>query len=546
MKSSLTLREFLDNVYETMIISIIQCGFEDSHRSFLIESVNRLRMKTSINPIADPISILYQIIKAEDKDVTKQAEYLGAFCLFFGLSADLFDDVQDQDFAGKHYETIDSAIILNCALTLLVLALDSLKNVMKIEENTQNVLRYFELFNQASLLAVKGQHKDLLTEKNRISSSEVLKIQIEKSSIALFSECAAIFADCNDEMLLKYRKIRENMIIIIQIVNDITDIYGKPFSSDVANGKSTYPLACFFENASSENILLYESLKKNLPESMKEIRNLLYGCGAIKKSAEKIEELRIEIHKELASIGKVSPYYRNIIFIVDSLANTVYEAKPLECSKFIQYPGKGWYKNVQDLIIKLHKNLSKFNPPPVPEFISWHQPLWLYEPKRKIIFYPDIDGQPEEVLPFQAELIGTNNLSYVKSLMEQQAALLSSHEFFHYWRDFSKTISQDSWFEELIVSRLSLAYIKEYHPEIIEQTKQLVMQIISNNNNLISEKEMAILEKYLKPSAEPSAEKSGYEISAKEVVLLQAKMTLKILENNPPLSELIEKFLLLP
>lgn len=538
--SRYTLKDFLEGVYRR-IESVIQDHHFDSLQMKLLQaSVGMIRERAPINPIGDPLAIFYLIVKAWKQEPDKQAEHLAAFCILYILALDLFDDVQDEDLSGKPYEEVGPSIAINNAIALLFLALDELRMGIQLEPDEERKLAYLEVFNRISILAVNGQHRDLMGEQGARTSQEILEMQLAKtSSLALVAECAALYAGCSKDTIQRYRQASEQMVLLVQIVDDIRDIFGKSLSPDLATGKATYPLACFKECATPHQLEQLDRLRSKLPDSLKEIRTLLYESGAIQRAAETIERLREGIHQELAAIGNTSASQRTWLYIFEPLASAIYKTPKLESSRSILQPNGPWHCFIREVAQELHTSLSNFDPPDLPLLLPWHLPQWMYDPQRKTIFYPDIEGQPEEVLPFQAELLGIQDLCLVQTLIKNQAPILMAHEFFHYWRDASGNLSQDSWFEEWAAHRLAIAHTKAHHPALMSETIALAERVLKHHPEGISKRGNEILASFLSSDYAPRKEAIGYGVTLSEVGLIQLAMAIQLYQEELELEQVI-------
>ena len=541
MKSD-NLSYFFNTIKNKVLFSLKLHDFDTVQTSLLEETFNVYQEKSETNLFSTSLSIFYFTVKTWGKEFNEQAELLGSFCTLYILALDLFDDVQDDDLAGKTYEKIGAPIAINNAITLLFLSLEFLVKAIELESDSDKRMNYLKIFNEASLLAVKGQHKDLMGIDGAKTTQEVINMQKDKaSSISLLAKCAAIFSDCDNETIERYQSVSEKMVLIFQIVDDIRDIYGKKISPDLLTNKITYPIACFLESASDKELSSFNDLKKSLPDSIKEIRKLIYS--SIKKSSETIEVLRMNIHEELSSLNIYSPSIRTLLHTIDSLANSIYKTPFLDVSKFIFQPGGEWHKYIKNLVNDFFDNMKSFNPPQKPLILPWHLPQWMYEPKRNIIFYSDIEGQPEEILPIQSKLMGISNLEDVKKVIVNQSPLIMSHELFHYWRKESGNLTQDYWYEEWVANNLAIAYVKTFLPDLSKETILLSKQILSNKENSLSSKGKEILERLFNPDYKPSAQMLGYEVDFDEMAFIQFSMINELYDQDFSLDETIKKFL---
>ncbi|MEK7434904.1 MAG: polyprenyl synthetase family protein [Cyanobacteriota bacterium] len=539
-----SLSQFLTNVYEFVESSIDENILDLDHKNLLKLRTNLWKKKFLSSPASDPISILYLITKANNKVLDKKIELVGAFFLLYASALDVWDDVQDDDLIGKPEELEGSAIGINNGISFQFLALDMLRQAFELQNDFKTCIRLMSAFNKASINAVNGQNLDLKKYAKATTQEEVLEIQIAKSAtIGLIAEFSAILSGCNENEISKYSNSIKNFTKIIQIIDDVRDIFGKKISPDLTANKMTFPIACFKGIATNKEIELYENFIKNLPSSLGNIQELLYKSGSIQKCAEVIEELRISVHKEMASLNNSSPSIRFLLHIVDTHASSLYPPSSIDESQYILQPKGEWHEHVKKLANEFSLNMKDFNPPNIPLLLPLHLPQWMYDAKRNVIFYPDIEGQAEEILPLQANMFGIYDLYFVKEIMTTQSPLYMAHEFFHYWRDNSGKLTEDFWYEEWVANNLATAYIKAFFPELVKKTILLAYKILDLKNSSLSFKGQEILNRFSNPNYKASSEPLGYEVNLDEMTFIQISMIRKLYNQELSLDEVVKKFL---
>jgi geranylgeranyl pyrophosphate synthase len=537
--TSLTnLNTFLDRIYSRAEASLNHPQFDPTQRALLVETLTLFRSNNIHNPIGDLLSIFYRIAKAWDRTIDEQAEHLGTYCLLYIISADLIDDVQDEDLAGKPHAEAGPAIAINSGLTLLFVGLDHLRQALALETSSERQLQYLEIFNHYSVLAVSGQHQDLMGAAGAQTCTDVLAMQQAKtSSIAMVIECAALFAQCNPETTRLYRSIGGQLVQFMQIIGDIYDIFGKRVSPDLATQKMTYPIACFLELASPEERLQFDLLRNTLPNSLTAIRRLFYDSGAIAQVAETIERLRVGIHTDLAATGNASAAHQTWLYFIDNLASGLYTIEPVEASRFIQQPENEWNQEIKQLAAQFRINMAAYHPPATPDLLPWFAPEWMYVPKRQVVYYPDLEGQPEEILPEMAVAIGTEDLDLVLQRLKNHAKFVMAHELFHHWRDMSGNLTEDAWYEEWAAFRLLIAYTQTFHADELQEGLALIEQILAKHQSALSDRAQAILESFFAPNYQPQPGAHSYGVNLDEVGLIQLAMARRLCDEGLSLDQ---------
>jgi geranylgeranyl pyrophosphate synthase len=415
---------------------------------------------------AQPLGLLYLVLRAWGREPDARAECIGAACSLYVLSVDLFDDVQDDDLAGKPCALVGSAIATNTALALMFLAFDQLRQGLDREPDQQRKSDLFSAFNRVSLLAVGAQHADLMGAAATCTPAEVTQRDAGKtSSVALFMECGALLSGCTPEQVEAYRKLGLTLAAFAQVIDDVRDIYGKEYSPDLATEKWTYPVACLFESATAEQWAKFVGLRAQIPQPLAEIRELLYDCGAVERCALAAEALRQEFFAEIRSLGNTHAAQRLLCQVVDGLASSLYEPEP--CPEMA-----GFWTDSGPFSVAVRAAADAFREttgaPVAPRLQAWPWPHYLYAPEEQVIYYPDIDQLPSEVLPFHAGLLSLPDLATARSMMFELLPFAIAHELVHGWRHATGRLSDDSWHEEHVANRVAVAYVQRHEPSALQ------------------------------------------------------------------------------
>ena len=199
----------------------------------------------------------------------------------------------------------------------------------------------------------------------------------------------------------------ENLSLLVQVLDDVRDVYGKPRSPDLESGKMTYPLACFLERASAEQrAALRLAQASACPASLREIRALFYDTGALRQVASRMEGFRRAIHAEVARSARKRALMRCCCTSSITWSPACTRHSPSLRPRSSARAKSGWHAYVQRLARANSRTFGGFGAPAPPPLVPWHLPHWMYDKARGVIFYPDIEGLPEETLPFQAALLG--------------------------------------------------------------------------------------------------------------------------------------------
>jgi hypothetical protein len=389
------------------------------------------------------------------------------------------------------------------------------------------------------LLAASGQHLDLLGHQGTTSPEQVLAMQRAKtSSVALVAECGALLGGCSEENRARYRTIGEKLTLVVQIVDDLRDIYGKDNSPDLSTGKMTYPLACFLEKTSKAEQETLVGLVEELPESLPTLRKLLLQQGVVADCAVTVDRLRAEIHHEMARTENQAAEQRLLLSVVDNLAASLYETQPVAETAHLWRPTGEFNDQVRRAWSELISRLAPLGLSDPPTITPWHLPHYMYEPSCRTIHYPDLDGLPDEILPFQAELLATRDEEAITQTLTNQMPAVLAHEMFHFWRDATGRLTEDSWHEEYVANRLAVGYLRLYAPDLLQAAQRIARSVVARFSTLIDHPAEQILDRCQSPG--PA---SGYEMDMKKVAIVQLEMVLRLAEQQPDLVADVRRFL---
>ncbi len=534
---------FLSAVERRVDEAIDNGRFDVTQRELLLASAAQHRPRTHRNPLGDPLAVFYLIARAHRDELDEQALELGTFCSFYLLALDLLDDVQDHDLSGKPHSAVGAGMAVNDGLTLLFLGLSALERTMRLEKSPHRRMLYLKIVNRVALTTGRGQHLDLMGEQGARTPEEVLRMQREKTaSLTLVCECAALYAGVSDDEREQYRALGENLSMLVQVLDDVRDVYGKQRSPDLETSKMTYPLACFLERASDVDRQRFAAMKVRLPQSLREVRRLFYDSGALGEAARAMEQFRREIHHKIASMDEEAPTHRLLLFVIDRLVEGVYTPKPVAETARLRAPRFGWHAHVQRLARDLATRLAPLGATALPPLVPWHLPQWMYDKQRGVIYYPDIEGLPEETLPFQAALLGESDLTEVAKLMWRQAPAVMAHELFHHYRDTVGQLGSDMWLEELVANTLAISYCATYEPEALAGGRQLAERILARPEHRLSAEGAKILADLLNP-ARPTRPDTGYGLDLHQNALVQMAMIRELAQAPEELTHAMQRLL---
>ena len=540
MSTRLSLSQFLETVDSNVQEAIAVAPMHESQRVLLTETARVLRQPSLDRPLNDPLAITFLIARQACGRPDPQAVHVAVFCQFYRLAANLFDDVEDEELDRTPHARVGSAVAVNNALALLCLGLRSLTRAVELESHAERRLEYLRLFNRVSLLAVGGQHVDLLGAAGARTPEQVLAMQRAKaSSLCLLAECGALLGGCSDHDRAAYRRIGENLALIVQIRDDLRDIFGKAVSPDLATGKVTYPVACFLQMATKTDAERFAALRTDLPATTRDVRALLHASGAVHRCADTIEGFRRHIHHEVASIANPGPEERTLLSVVDALAASIYSPAPVPAATHLWSPRGSWHDLVRGEVALFLQRTQRWDPPEPPPLRPWHLPQWMFDAAERTLHYPDIDGLPEEIFPLYMRLLGTDDTGLVRRLVTAQAPAVLAHEMFHHWRHQNGRLTQDHWHEEWVANRLAVAYVREHDPRAWACSLELADRVVRRWSRLLDLRVQRVLQTC--GTYDPGAK--GYAMSLMSMAVVTLEMVRRLSRSGTGLDALVRELL---
>ena len=523
------LRSFLARVRQRSLESLQQAAFASDQQELLQRAMEYHGRASRVNPYGDPLALVYFIARAWGRDIDGECVELGSFAWQYLLAADLIDDVQDDDLAGKPFADAGPALAINGGLALLFLALHHLR----LSGGGADLSGRLELFNRVSLAAVAGQHRDLVGAKAVRTPAEVLAMHEAKtSSLVLLVECGALLARVDDQKRGAYRALGARLACLVQILDDLRDLFGKNHSADLAAGRMTYPLACFFELADESSLAYFRAIKRTgAPEG--ELRRLLYESGAVRRAAAKLEELREEIHRTIGGMGQPAAAHRTILDIIDGLVGAVYRPRPLAETRMLWQPVGGWHREVREHAVRFRFRVK--GALPIPPLIPWHLPQWQYDPRQQIVRYPDLEAQAEEILPFCAEMMASPSEADAASTLRVLTPALLAHELFHCWRDRVGRLSNAHWHEEYAANRLTVAYCWEHEPQVLAEVAAVAPRVLERSSSQVHD--------FVRQAASRDGVGTGYRLSLADMTAVQLAMVQELARSHLPLPVELQSWL---
>ena len=238
---------------------------------------------------------------------------VAAACVLLYLGADLFDNVVDDELPNA-WRGRNPAEASLAATTLLAampqLALDALRRTGTPPARVWALARHFA---GALLTMGAGQREDLLfTGRDDVGGTECRLMAERKggAEYALFAKSGALLATEDPAVVEKYAAFGHCLGTARQICTDVWDIWRRPESRDLRNGKRTLPIvhALFVlkgEPRAQLSKLLEAAREDAGPHD--ELREVLLEAGSVDYCGIVVESYRRRAREHLAAVSPREP-----------------------------------------------------------------------------------------------------------------------------------------------------------------------------------------------------------------------------------------------
>ncbi|MFC1946418.1 polyprenyl synthetase family protein [Chloroflexota bacterium] len=222
-------------------------------------------------------------------------------------AAEIFDDIEDADSSHSLLAKYGSAVAINTATALLILAEKSITQLKARGVEDAVTIRIMDTLNSYYTTACMGQHLDLTLSPNDINSEDTyFKITGMKSASTIECAChiGALVSNAARDLIDNYSQLGYNLGIAAQIANDIEGITG---GRDIATQKITLPVIYALNHTTGESYDYLENMfiKQGDPLiNVQKVIDILFGSGAIQYSILQMELYKQKVFDSLSLIER--------------------------------------------------------------------------------------------------------------------------------------------------------------------------------------------------------------------------------------------------
>lgn len=283
--------KFLREEIKAVLSNINDTG--SLHR-MVCESVERIGLKVE-GTSHKPWYLLPMVICEGVCGRCDQALPVSAALCFLRTAADIFDDIEDQDYSDSLSAIYGESAAVNAATTLILLAQKAIGRSINKGVPVDTVLHLLEIINGYYIDACTGQHLDIIGfEDGILSEDEYIKIAGKKSATSVQCAChtGVVLGDVQSKLVEVLISLGYNLGMGFQIADDIEGIV---HGSDIMTRKITLPVIYALTVAKGRDKSLLKQVyinHKERPIPELQIQNLLFRVGAIEYAVIRLEAYR--------------------------------------------------------------------------------------------------------------------------------------------------------------------------------------------------------------------------------------------------------------
>ena len=182
------------------------------------------------------------------------------------LSADIFDDIQDQDNDDLPWRQISTSNALNLAICLSMLSYEAI-SMLTNDRNSGLYGEVCKILSRMWITASDGQFQEVLFDtREQVTLDQYFELVKRKSGSLTACACkiGATLGGASGSLVLQLEQFGTNLGIMSQIRNDLNDFLNFEKKKDFVNNKKTLPY-----------VYLLNILKGNAAERFKELTQMV-------------------------------------------------------------------------------------------------------------------------------------------------------------------------------------------------------------------------------------------------------------------------------
>lgn len=230
------------------------------------------------------------------------------------LSADILDDIQDNDASFNPWSNKTVSCNLNILLGYLLIAFQRINYI----DCPKNVKNFLNIIVYPSLLdAINGQHADL--SNDHTTEQEYFDMTALKSGSLILLANLLGAGNVHPTTFEKIKEYSYYLGIIAQVRNDVNDLSYSIHKNDVKDRKKTLPILYYLhiQDPRFASIKEYYNNDVSFEELLDSELHTLHSCinsgGAI-TYCKVVEQIYLNKFKECIYSLNIPPKYKNLLF----------------------------------------------------------------------------------------------------------------------------------------------------------------------------------------------------------------------------------------
>ena len=255
-------------------------------------------------------------------DVCQAVPVVAAWWLLH-LAAHVLDGIEDGEPDDALWASLNKSQALNAATGLIFAAQRALTDLPRLGVSVSLALTLVDDFGYTVLRMCAGQHADLAVQNTAdLSLEQYWAIMAAKSGdfFSLACRAGALLGTEDTRRVAHYTEFGYNLGVLLQISDDLTDLWKSGRQNDLTAGQQTLPILYALNVASREQRVDLRQLLSRAPddaEAEAKAQEMIINLGA---PAYLLVEARVRHRRAkdaLRAAGQFSPAYDQLLALVD-------------------------------------------------------------------------------------------------------------------------------------------------------------------------------------------------------------------------------------
>ncbi len=255
-----------------------------------------------------------------------QAVPVAAAWWLLHLAAHVLDGIEDGEPDDALWASLDKPQALNAATGLIFAAQRALADLPRLGVSASLALALVDDFGYTVLQMCAGQHVDLAVQNTAtdLSLEQYWAIAAAKSGdfFALACRAGALLGTEDTHRVARYTEFGYNLGVLLQISDDLTDLWKSGQQNDLTAGQQTLPILYALNVASREQRVVLRQLLSRAPDDVEaeaKAQQMIINLGAPAYLLVEAQVRHRRAKDALRAAGQFSPAYDQLLALVDQV-----------------------------------------------------------------------------------------------------------------------------------------------------------------------------------------------------------------------------------